>query len=381
MALQSYPLIGLDWSRNEYPFEWVGASPVDAATRGGETRGFIEVLSGDRSGRRYGGRRQGMFYRKPLWKKPDPELAVRRDGKSQLATAIEETLTKSGATILGELRKLGYSFHVARGSSDKLDRLVVDDGPQMTEHVRNEIKTHRSKIVSALLEEEAAKPTGADPADPYKGHSRHEVTLKMLKQMPSPFTREDFAKRLTACGYPAFAQNVKFINNAFTYCTQIKLIDRLSRGKYTVTEKLKQLHIKHDEPKAAEPVVQPPQQAALPIETPVPPIPTPPAQVAAEPTAEEPLAAPEALQEANVETVPRSALQALFTLAADAAALKDDESALLAKNLREKLGSFETVMLDAVAAVQGAATALISHMEAHVYARAQFKQTFLGGAS
>jgi len=378
--MHSYALIGRDRNHNEYPVEFQGYTPEDAARRACEARNFVDVLSGDQSGRRTG-KANGIYYRKPLYKRPDTDLDVPKGENSNLAQAIGAQLARSGAAILQDLREKGYKLWLEDSvRTGKHDKLMVDHGPLtvMTDHIRSEIKTHKERIVQALQEEEASKKSDTPPIDPndlYKGQGRHEVVMKMLPQMPNPFTRQDFIERLKASGYDAFANDRKKIENGLTYPAAIGLIERLGGGKFAVTKKLKQAAKKHEKKHPSETT----EQTDLPIEeVPQPQLAAPPipVQVAPEPAPEpaEPAPAPEVSAPAFMpQAVPQAALDALIALAAESAATADDEGSRLAASLEGAVRTFETTVLDGIAAIQAAADPLIRHLKAHNAARKQFK--------
>lgn len=355
MSTHSFPLIGIDLSGNQHEFEYLGASAIDAAKKGAQMRGYIEVRSADKRLRR-SGNGDGIYYGKPLFK-AEPSNPIFTRPKSAFALLLEDPFLKTGPAILKHLRDKGFSVTLVD------DKVKLTPGPNCKVRIeergalRNFIGPNTQLIIDALRAEATSTAPEKVDKDPLKGKKLREIVLSILPQMPTPFTKEDFLIRLRAANFTLLAEDGAKIQYAITYCTREGgEVAGVGRGKYSVREKFKHrktptqpklvtlptAELSSEEAVAFDPVKT--SESAFRVDEP-------------EPTPQEsetPVAAP------TIQTTPPTVnpLVALLDLASQAAAGADDAADLAAK-FTEARATFESTMLDAVSAFTAAVKPMV----------------------
>ncbi len=387
--MQSYPLIGLDKDRNEHPFEFIGTSPRNAAEKGGEKLGYIEVLSGDQSSRR-NGRANGIYYKQSLFKCMRHEHLMGKAGPTSLALSMAEKLNKSGAALLQDLRNRGLVPTVMKDEDTGEPVLHIGLGtlsapltPEVKEQLRVEIEPNERRIIKALQDEAAKK----EPRDPYKGQGRAEVMRKILPQMPMRFNTQDFVARLKAADYIDFAEDMIAVRNGLTHAIQVGDMIRITKGQYAVAERLRTGKRK---PECPTPIT--PTNTNIPVEN----IPEPKSTAHLEPvtsipvekvsqpapstqTPEPSLPKDPAPKDKTIRTqvIPTGMFETLFALATQAIAVPDDGEQLAA-TMEEAVGAFETKMLEAVSTLTTSIQRGVERIRAESQARNSVRQLTRG---
>jgi hypothetical protein len=380
MSTHSFPLIGIDRSGNQHEFEWPGASEKDAAEKGASFRDYVKVLSNDK-------RRKLQNYRKPLFESKSPSGIFTRP-KSALALLLEDPFLKTGSAIVQYLRSKGFSVSLV--DDKKTGKLAVHltPGPNCKvkiddrDALRNFVRPNTQLIIDTLRAETSPAPEPPSDTDPLKGKKLREIVLSVLPQMPTPFTKNDFAARLKAANYTVLAEDGSRVQNAITYCTRSGgEVTGVGRGKYAVREQFR--HRKAAQPNqvasvpmadlspeadAIDPHTVKASEAGFRVDD------EPQRASSAAQAKEVPVAAPES----TIQSVPPLVAVVLLDLASQAVAGPDDAGDLAAK-LTEACATFESTMLDAVSALTATVKPVVERLNKQKSARQAFARLLARG--
>ncbi len=413
----SYPLIGIDWNRNETAREWPGRNWEDAANGLAMRYGFAEVLS-NFTGQKRGGNGLGMYHRKPLYKAPESKRGGLNGSGKLLPAAptlgdllsprskLPSLSLMNAPALIKVLRPQGFVFELKY--IDGKRKMIVDK--QITSSITNAeldqvldiVKARRKEFVEALAsepdqEDEAQADTGSnpstEPADPLKGKKLKDVILSMLPQMPTPFTVDDLADRLRVAGYNQLSGERMRLLSSIHYAKKNDHVLQKSYGKYEVTEACRHRRHPPEQPKeapdatvASEPTVAPspnPRSDEISVEACLPPrevieVPAPQASNSVPP----PLAALAAPDSESSPRIPMPNIQSplvgmVLDLASQAAAGADDNAAV-AEKLMAAGQQFETTMLDAVAALTASIKVVADQLHHRAATRKALLQSLTG---
>ncbi len=401
-----YPLIGIDWNRNEKLKEWPGISWEDAATKLAKRYDFVEVLS-NATGQKRGGSGTGMYNRKPLYKAP----ATAGAGKLLPATpTLKDLLTSRSAlpglrlmkapALIKLLRPQGFIFELkyidGRRKMNVSKQVTSSVTNSELDQVREIVKERKDEFVEALATEveegQAPAPSNLspEPADPLKGKKLKDVILSMLPQMPTPFTVDDLADRLRVAGYNQLSEERMRLLSSIHYAKKNGHVLPKTYGKYEVTEACRHRRHPPEQPKqaAADATVQSEPNKVVPapdaevdqisveayqpprevIEVPAPRASTslPPSDSGLEPSPRIP-----------VPNIQSPLVGMVLDLASQAAAGQDDNAAV-AEKLMAAGQQFETTMLDAVAALTASIKVVADQLHHRAATRKALLQSLTG---
>jgi len=297
MALEYFPLIGIDASRNEHSFEWPGKNWDEAARSGAMRYSYLKVLS-NYAGQKRGGNGSGMYNRKVLYEAPQheglngsaemlPDIPLLPGIGGQRADILALRLIKQPSELIQKLRGYGFVLYLkdVEGKTKLFNDRRVTCAMTKPEigQVNDLVRERRREIIAAIEAEEHA-PNPPDETeendDPLKGRKIQDIMLSMLPQMPTPFTTDDLVSRLKAAGFTEFAADRTRVNGNIQYAITKKQIESAGRGKYRVVEAFR--HRRSDHPlreaydsamgeaaeKQPEPIIATPEpQPELPLES------------------------------------------------------------------------------------------------------------------
>lgn len=332
MAMQHFPLIGIDRNKNEHEFECPGPTAKLAAQSGLRLYGYLQVLNGDK--------RNGLaHYRQSLARKPNAEFA--NEATPALAIALETSKTAAASELLTQLRGKGF-----RISLTEEEELLVTPRSKLTREDRLALQERAHTVLQLLKLEKNPPPkaVGEDlpvSSDPYNGESRRAVIAKILPQMPTPFTTAIFSERLIAAGFTAFAHDTQRVGNAVKAAVELGWVQSVKRGQYRVEPRFSE-----DQRAAAVP----PHVAAPPANGLDAPAPSEAPPVAAIPAAE-------------TASLPKGVLQSLLLLSSQALLSKGPEEEM-SKALLEAVNVFQTSVLQAYETLESALKPIALELQA-----------------
>lgn len=379
MSLEYFPLIGIDASRNEHPFEWPGKNWEEAARSGAIRYSYLKVLS-NYAGQKRGGNGSGMYNRKPLYEAPLPEVL---NGSAEILPANSSfaelagqradiaalRLIKHTPELIEKLRSYGFVLYLKE--VDGLTKLFNDrrvtcgmTKPEVGQ-INDLVRERRREIIAALeTEEDAQRPAAAvgENGDPLKGKKIQDIMLSMLPQMPTPFTIGDLTARLSVAGFKEFAADRARVASNIQYAITKKQIASAGRGKYRVVEEFRHrraaseypLKDAYDSATGATPEQQPDAiiepvtaQPELQLESLRPP------RAVIEVPAPEPEPEPEPAPVTAVDAQ-RMLVATVLDLASQAAAAGEDDMLSLASKWKEAVEQCQNAVLDALTALSAA---------------------------
>lgn len=391
-----YPLIGIDWHRNESHREWPGRNWEDAAAQLAKRYGFAEVLS-NAIGQKRGGNGSGMYNRKSLYKAPAPPAQLLNAGARDLPAA--PTLTDllsphskltglslmKAPEIMRVLRSQGFIFQLKYISGKRI--FFMDK--QLTSSVTNSefrqardmVWARKQEFVEALEHESddghgsLGAAVATEPSDdPLKGKKLVKIMASMWPQMPTPFNVDDLADRLRVSGYVELSKERTRLLSSIHAAKKSGHVVWISYGKYSVTEECRHRRHAPEHPKEQpEAVAKPevaveaepnPPETSLPLEAYQPPreiieVPAPQASIPAADTLPASISVPS--KPTAIPNVHAPLLDIMLDLASQAAVSQDDNSAL-AEKLAAAGQQFETSMLAAVDSLTSAIKAVADQL-------------------
>lgn len=389
----SYPLIGIDHNRNEYPKEWQGRNAEDAAERLAQHYGYIKVLSGFQ-GQKRGSNGSGIYNRKTLFERqggaykiPSANAAL-ADVLGRHAEALGRRLVEETKPVIDSLRERGLSFTLLQVDGKTKLKMVPLVTCTVSERERGKIKDlvreNMATFIEAL-EAEAAAANGPqeksqEPVDPLKGKTIQDIILSMLPQMPTPFTCDDLIARLQAAGFAEFAEDRPRVTSNIHYAITKGQVEQAGRAKYRVKEEFRHRRAaateppkQPDSPKEAAPVVETAQPPALP--DPQPDLPLEMLQVPREvivvPAPPEPEPEPQPALVPAVVNAHQVLVATLLDLASQAAT-GDDDIVSLAKNVSDGVEQFQNIVLDGLTALTNTVQPFMELLNKRAAAKREF---------
>ncbi len=385
-----YPLIAIDWHRNETHREWPGANWEDAAAKCAKRYGCAEVLS-NATGLKRGGNGSGMYNRKPLYKAPAPPPQLDLPAAPTLADLLSPRSHAPGLSLMKApelikmLRSQGFIFQLKYVGGKRV--LFMDK--QLTSSVTNSefgqarelVRARKQEFIEALEIESDDAHGGAmgaiaatEPHDPLKGKKLGNIMASMWPQMPSTFTVDDLADRLRVAGYVELSKERTRLLSSIHGARKAGHVESVSYGKYKVTDECR-----HRRQPAEQPIEQQltdarpelavqaepkPHETSLPLEAYQPPreiieVPAP------EVSALAPTPRADCVQVPSkppvIATIQAPLVDMMLDLASQAAATHDDNEAL-AEKLAAAGQQFETSMLAAVDALTNSIKAVADQL-------------------
>ena len=235
MAQPSFPLIGIDRNGNEHPFEHPGPNAIEAAKRGAELKNYTKVLYGNERTQRHN--TTGLFYRKVLFQSPSTNNELTVLGE-QLVLALN-----NGPNVIKYARQHGIDLPIkTNGSGER--RVTIQRTNKCTLPIQDSaalwdaIKLHHSSVLACLDKELPPESSEAAVLNANRGKTNREVMLSTLPQMPSPFSLEDFIRKLADTGYTEFAKKRLSAQSGLGYCVTKGELEKKGR-QYFITQKFR----------------------------------------------------------------------------------------------------------------------------------------------